>query len=239
MISEVEKDKLWEKHKPFIEVLAQVNNSAMFVSELHDKYLYISPNFKKIFGYDLDIDGSVETEGHKIESLIHPDDIIVLLNLQKRVLDYIFELPAEERINYKHTFEFRVVGADKKYVRIILQYHILEGGESRDYILILGVVDLSPDQDPDEPVKFRLINFKTGEIIMFPIVEESEISLTKREVEILKLVNTGMLSKEISNKLSISIHTVNRHRQNILEKMNVDNVMEAINYSRKLGLISC
>jgi len=236
MISEIEKEKLWEKHKPYIEVLAQVNNSAIFVSELHDKYLYISPSFKEFFRYDLDTNASIEREGYKIESLIHPDDIIVLLNLQKRVFDYVFELPVEERINYKHIFEFRVSN-NNEYVRVILQYHILEGAETRDYILLLGVVDLSPDQNLEEPVKFRLVNFKTGEIVTFPILEEADISLTKREIEILKLVNVGMLSKEISNKLSISIHTVNRHRQNILEKMNVDNVMEAINYSRKLGLV--
>ena len=237
MISQIEKNKLWEKHRPYIEVLAQVNNSAIFVSELHDKYLYISPNFKNFFGYELNTETDVETEGYKIESLIHPDDIIVLLNLQERVFDYIFNLPIKERINYKHIVEFRVVGSNREYVRVILQYHILEGAESREYILLLSVVDVSPDQNMEEPVKFRLANFKTGEIVTFPIIEETDVALTKREIEILKLVNIGMLSKEISNKLSISIHTVNRHRQNILEKMNVDNVMEAINYSRKLGLV--
>ena len=31
-----------------------------------------------------------------------------------------------------------------------------------------------------------------------------------------------MLSKEISDRLSVSIHTVNKHRQNIMQKMNAD-----------------
>ena len=42
------------------------------------------------------------------------------------------------------------------------------------------------------------------------------------------LPKEGMFSKEISEKLNISIHTVNRHRQNILEKLQVDNMIEAI-----------
>ena len=46
-----------------------------------------------------------------------------------------------------------------------------------------------------------------------------------------------MLSKEISNKLSLSIHTVNKHRQNIMQKMNADNIIEAMEYARKLGLL--
>lgn len=237
MISCSERECLWEKHRPYIETLARVNNSSIFVSELHEKYLFISPNFKEYFGYEVESE-DVDAEGDIVESLIHPDDVIVLLNLQKRVFDYIYELPLEERADYKHIFEFRALGADKTYKRVILQYHILEGAASRDYILLLGIIDISPDQNLNDPVKFRLVNFKTGKIVMIPVIEETDVALTKREIEILKLVNEGMLSKEISDKLSISIHTVNRHRQNILEKMNVDNVMEALNYSRKLGLIS-
>lgn len=63
------------------------------------------------------------------------------------------------------------------------------------------------------------------------------MALTRREVEVLKLVNEGMLSKEISDKLSISVHTVNRHRQNILEKIAADNMYEAISYGHKFGLL--
>lgn len=237
-LKQADKDKIWEKHRPHIEVLSQVNNSYIFVSELHVRYLFISPNWKEFFKYDPDSKlKTVEEEGYVIESMIHHDDLPFLLNLQKRVFDYLFNLPVEERANYKHIFEFRVLGPEKEYVRVILQYHILEGGETEDYILLLGVIDISPNQNPDEPVKFRLVNFKTGEIVTFPLIEETDISLTRREVEVLKLVNDGMISKEISNKLYISIHTVNRHRQNILEKMNVDNVLEAINYGRRLGLI--
>jgi len=51
------------------------------------------------------------------------------------------------------------------------------------------------------------------------------------------LVKDGFLSKEISDKLSISTHTVNTHRQRILEKLGVNNSMEAINYAAQLGLI--
>ncbi|MDR0368534.1 MAG: LuxR C-terminal-related transcriptional regulator, partial [Bacteroidales bacterium] len=61
--------------------------------------------------------------------------------------------------------------------------------------------------------------------------------LTKREIEILKLVKDGFLSKEISDKLSISLHTVNTHRQRVLEKLRVDNSIEAVMLASKLGLI--
>ncbi|WP_235782360.1 response regulator transcription factor [Phocaeicola paurosaccharolyticus] len=47
-----------------------------------------------------------------------------------------------------------------------------------------------------------------------------------------------MLSKEISEQLFISVHTVNTHRQRILEKLDVNNSMEAVKYASALGLIS-
>jgi len=249
MMNQLEKDRLWEKHRPYVEVLSQVNNSYVTVAVLKENYLFVSPNFAGFYDYIDDFESkSTQERGNIVDSSVHPDDVPFVLNLQQRAFNYIFSLPVEERKDYKHIYEFRVLGAGRKYVRCIFQYHILEGAESReqflinetycgDYILLLTASDLSPNQNLDEPVKFRLFNFKTNEVVKFPLLKETDMSLTKREVEILQLVNEGMLSKEISNQLSISIHTVNRHRQNIMEKMNVDNVMEAINYSRKLGLI--
>jgi DNA-binding NarL/FixJ family response regulator len=50
-------------------------------------------------------------------------------------------------------------------------------------------------------------------------------------------VKEGYLSKEISDRLSISVHTVNTHRQRFLEKMGAANSMEAVMYASKYGLL--
>lgn len=228
--------EIWEKHRPYVELLAQVNNSCVFAAEKDRRYLFLSPNFNT-FGYSLDELQYTEQQGDFLEKRIHPDDLLVLADLQIRVLNYIFGLPLEERTNYKHIFEFRVLNANEEYIRVISQHQILEISEVGEPLIMLGVADVSPDQSPESNVKFRLVNSKTGEIVPFPVMD-STVKLSKREVEVLKMVNDGMLSKEISNQLSISIHTVNRHRQNILEKMDVDNLMEAINYARKLALLN-
>lgn len=61
--------------------------------------------------------------------------------------------------------------------------------------------------------------------------------LSEREKEILRLIEQGHLSKEIARCLSISVHTVNRHRQNILEKLRVQNSFEACKTARLLNLL--
>jgi DNA-binding NarL/FixJ family response regulator len=48
------------------------------------------------------------------------------------------------------------------------------------------------------------------------------------------MIQSGKRSKEIASSLFISINTVNRHRQNILEKMRVGNMTEACTLATKL-----
>ena len=61
--------------------------------------------------------------------------------------------------------------------------------------------------------------------------------LTGREKEILKLIDKGKMSKDIASLLSISVKTVSRHRQNILEKLQVNNSIEACRIAKELSLI--
>ena len=53
--------------------------------------------------------------------------------------------------------------------------------------------------------------------------------LSKRENEILQMLSTGMLYKEISDKLTISSETVRKHVYHIYEKLHVSNRVEAVN----------
>ena len=76
---------------------------------------------------------------------------------------------------------------------------------------------------------------KSGELVS--IFNNDNQSLTKREIEILQLIRQGLLSKEIADRLNISIYTVNNHRKNILTKLNANNAIEAINLVNKEGVI--
>ena len=53
--------------------------------------------------------------------------------------------------------------------------------------------------------------------------------LSKRENEILEMLSTGLLYKEISDKLAISSETVRKHVYHIYEKLHVGNRVEAVN----------
>lgn len=82
----------------------------------------------------------------------------------------------------------------------------------------------------------RIINTRTGDMRILSHKDYENI-LTKREREVLRYIDQGKLSKEIADLLSISINTVNRHRQNILEKLNVDHAIEACKVARAMGIV--
>jgi DNA-binding NarL/FixJ family response regulator len=62
-------------------------------------------------------------------------------------------------------------------------------------------------------------------------------NLTHRELEILKLISQGHSSQQIANKLFISVFTVDTHRKNMIQKLNVDKKNGLLNFALKHNLI--
>jgi len=60
--------------------------------------------------------------------------------------------------------------------------------------------------------------------------------LSEREIEVINQIREGLSSKEIAEKLGISIKTVEVHRHNILKKLKVKNTASLINYINSSGL---
>lgn len=60
--------------------------------------------------------------------------------------------------------------------------------------------------------------------------------LSEREIEVINQIRDGLSSKEIADRLAISIKTVEVHRHNILKKLKVKNTASLINYINSSGL---
>jgi len=67
--------------------------------------------------------------------------------------------------------------------------------------------------------------------------EDEFKTLSEREKEIFILLAKGKSTKEISEKLFISVKTVGTHKQNILDKMNMNTNADIVKYALKKGLI--
>ncbi len=69
-------------------------------------------------------------------------------------------------------------------------------------------------------------------------VEDSYELLTTREREILQLLAEGKTNKEVATILNLSLYTVETHRSNMLQKLNLHSVPELILYAVRKGVIS-
>jgi len=61
-------------------------------------------------------------------------------------------------------------------------------------------------------------------------------SLTAREKEVMKLISEGKSNSEVAEVLRISIHTVETHRANIMNKLDLRNTVELVRYAIQKGL---
>lgn len=233
---------IFHKHVDILKQLDVLKTSSISIFDLFKKeHVYLSKTFELVLGYN--IEEAHETGNSYFDSKVHPDDFVSLLKAGSYFMKMAFALSSERRKDYKVVMDYRIKNGKGDYVRVIEQFQGLELDHQGNIWLALCVMDISPDQDLETPLRNRIINIKNGDIFHFPDssqynIETSHLSLTEREKEILKLVAQGLISKQIADKLYISVHTVNTHRQRIIEKLDVANTFEAIQYASKLGIIA-
>lgn len=67
--------------------------------------------------------------------------------------------------------------------------------------------------------------------------EDKQNLLSEREYEVLQLLVEGQSTKDIANKLFISVNTVATHREHIFDKLNLKNIVELTLFAVKKGII--
>lgn len=71
-----------------------------------------------------------------------------------------------------------------------------------------------------------------------PDAESGRETLTIRQREILKAIATGRTTKQIAYDLGLSIKTIETHRAQIMERLNIHDVAGLVRFSIRIGLIS-
>ena len=217
-----------DKHISVLSKSTVFSGSAVSIFDMYKKcHVYESSYHKELFK---------NSNGEYTSVQIHPDDYEQVLKNGIAAMKHIF-------MHNKYTKYSKLIRECRtlingKYKRITEQIQILEIDKRGNIWLSLSIVDISLNQSPFSKVNSQLVNFKTGDIFS-PLDKyfDKDTILSQREIEILKWIERGKLSKEIAEYLNISIHTVNTHRQRILEKLNVNNSIEAIKYAQTLGLL--
>lgn len=193
------------------------------------------------FGRSCEILGLDRTDSHhsidsaweeELYSYIHPKDM-ERLNLQELVFfRMVASLHNNDTFSWYLEHYIRMRDTNNKYRiwRHRIFYFPSEGHAGICYSLC--VYNIAAEESEGA----YLINTMTGEkkILVF---DDYNI-LTDREKMILNMISNGKSSIKIAEELGISKHTIDRHRQNIIFKLQVNNTTEACNKARKLGIIN-
>jgi DNA-binding NarL/FixJ family response regulator len=144
---------------------------------------------------------------------LFPDTKVLIVSMHSKI-DYIAE-----------AFQ---AGATGYVVKESAAKRLLQGLESvanGDYFL---------DSSVSHAVIENLMKFPLKEA---KITDADYATLTPREQEVMRLLAEGLSSKEVAEKLFISPKTVENHRANIMNKLDLHSAIELIRYAAKLGLI--
>ncbi|MDR3705042.1 MAG: LuxR C-terminal-related transcriptional regulator [Paludibacteraceae bacterium] len=230
-----------ENYKPILYQMAQIGNSSISVYDLYQhNHAFYSLNFVTFLGYAFQ--QATDNGQQFLDSKIHPEDCLKLRESSNSFMKVLKHFTPDEKLNFKFINEYRIMNIDGIYIWVIEQHQAFMLDNYGNIWLAISIIDISPNQSKKKEVSSQFFNFRTRRSIPFQFeskndTEESSIVLTKRESQILSMVKKGFLSKEISDKLSISVHTVNTHRQRVLEKLGADNSIEAIIFATKYGLL--
>lgn len=235
-----QKHALLMEYKELAGAYINVDHSIAVLSDFEaDKsYIYVG-SFGKLFGMEpgnIVIDSAFE---ECIFSKIHPDDLTERHILELSYFQHQKKLPLHEREKYSTFSRIRACNTDGDYCYINHRTIYLKTLPDDEVWLALCTYAPSADNNPRPGIDGKIINNETGEIISFDTYKNyGQTLLSKREIEIVTLVAKGCGSKQIAEQLSIAVHTVYRHRQNIIKKMHVANAAEAVKTCLIMGVIT-
>ncbi|WP_057937024.1 response regulator transcription factor [Algoriphagus resistens] len=165
-------------------------------------------------------------------ALTHPEDRPEFIRFQKIVFDSFHQLTLEE----KHTFEFSYT---TRWVHRITNKVTWVLGKVRPYLIDSAgnfAMDLHIIMQLYTPPKTSSYDWNysyqkedgTRIFVSKNSPHSRTVSLTKKEKVIVTLILEGKESKEIAERLNISVNTVATHRKNILKKLKAKNVGEMV-----------
>ncbi len=192
---------------------------------------YVSKNYKASLGLD---PNELKEKGMRyFWSRIHPEDIEFWLQALNSLMKFtLSEIPKEKRQDASYTWNFRFKNAQNIYVNVVQNTTpLIFDSENKPIIGLAHYTIMHPDVKLDITASAKLLNDQQEyETVYFNSFSQKLLhdSVTNRERDIIRLLILDKTSKEISEKLNISSHTVDTHRRNILKKLDITSTGELV-----------
>lgn len=219
-----------------------VGTYGWFIFDLRkNKIIRVGGSYEKLTGYtEHELVNSNWAFSLKIVSM---KEVIFLVSSVNKFWKYFYSQPVENRPFIKASYTYHFIRKDGS------MFDALQQGST-----------LLFDQEGNAILQFELITdisqLKSGNIPHYYIVDSTDESHVKQipvkglfsskapkqavsgaQLRVIRLLARGMSSRQIAAELSLSEHTVNTHRRNILQNTGCSNTAELIRYAVVNGLL--
>lgn len=153
----------------------------------------------------------------------------MILEVNKMGWDYFYKMPIEERLDWLISYSFYLYHQNGK---TLVQHQLcpIRLTEEGNVWLAMCFVSHSPYKEPGNVI-FSTNNkqkYYKYEVEKRNIIPYTPPKLTKRETEIMNLTLSGYEEQQIAERLHVSLTTIKKHRYNMIKKMSVNNLSNAV-----------
>lgn len=204
----------------FYEKIFSSLNAIVFVFDVINlRMVWSNDGFSKILGYPSTMEEIPESV---LIDVYHPDDKDFLIEMR----NFFNE---NKNGTFTAIFQFRAI--NQQYVWLCTACNVFRRNADDSIFEITGVtINFNNDIAFDKNLK-AVAREKTKENNL-EIIKK----LSRRELELVKYFANGYTTKEIAQTFSLSLHTINNHRKNILKKLGYKNIASFVNFAIENGL---
>lgn len=229
------------QHNPLLEkIFVMVDCGVAIFDASQASYVYISDMVERALGYKAErfLTGGLDFTF----SIVHPDDLPGLVRFLEMEMDYLDAMPERQhRLNYRSSYDYRLRCLNGNYMRVLQRNAILDLDEEGNACRMLLIISNVSHLKKNDSMMINIVRDQHTDLLYTYNTESHTLStdnyLSKRELEILRLLGRDFTSKDIADQLFISVHTVETHRRNMLEKTNIKDTSKLVSFAEAAGLI--
>jgi DNA-binding CsgD family transcriptional regulator len=181
---------------------------------------------------------SEDLNAYHFKEATHPDDLkrheLGIVKLLKIAHELFVAKKGEMLISTN--FRFRNITGN--YSNQLVQCYLFYRAAPLETVYM---IDIKTDIDWYKEMKNGYHYYVGNDMSYFRYPDEEMLMegniFTDREFEIIRLIESGLISKQIAEKLFVSTYTINTHRRNILDKTGTRNISEVIHNLKEQGLL--
>lgn len=217
-----------------LEKMMKDNDQFFFIGDvIHFKVLFTSNRSTQIIGVEPD-----NVIPHLFFEATHPDDIHRYSLARTKLTALAQEFFIEEKGSVLMSVNLKIRDAEGKYKCLLFQCYLFY---SETPVKTVYVLQLHTNVDWCTKIKKEPHYYLGDDMSNFRCPDEKLLEMgciyTKREFEIIKLIELGFNTEQLADKLFVSTNTINVHRGNIIKKSGKARISELIHDLRVQGML--